>query len=147
MVTDDLAKRGERQECRHHGNLVDIHHPDDIGWTSMKIGGYSRESDVRDRRIERGHRKGGENGSGGPSAALNWQTIDCNRTIRRNYIRRHLKALQLSRRSADAGQAAGETLHTAYATGGKILIINRQQDSKCVFNRIYRGDIPHELRV
>jgi hypothetical protein len=51
VATDNLAKHGERQKRCDHGNLVDIHHPDDIGWISMKIGGYSGESVVRDRRI------------------------------------------------------------------------------------------------
>jgi len=64
VVTDDFAKRGERQKGCDHRNLVDIHYPDDFGWAGMKIGCYCWESDVRDRRVERGHRKRGKNGSG-----------------------------------------------------------------------------------
>jgi hypothetical protein len=70
VVTDDLAERCQRQKGCDHRNLVDIHDPDDFGWAGVKIGSDCREGDVCDRRIERGHREGGENCSGGPSPAF-----------------------------------------------------------------------------
>ena len=57
MVADDFAKRCERQQRCHQSNLIDIHHPDDIGWADMQISSNSGESDVRDRGVERRHRK------------------------------------------------------------------------------------------
>jgi len=86
-----LAKRRQRQMGCGHRDLVNVHYPDEFGWAGVKIGCYCGESDVRDCRIERGHREGGENGSGGPSPAFCRQTIDHNRPILRNCFRRHSK--------------------------------------------------------
>ena len=40
MVTDDLAKRCERQKGCDHRNLVDIHYQDHFGWAGVKVGCY-----------------------------------------------------------------------------------------------------------
>ncbi len=75
-VTDDFAKRCERQQRCHQGNLVDVHHPDDVGGADMQIGRDSGKSDVGDRGIERRHRQRGENRGRGPAPAFCRQTID-----------------------------------------------------------------------
>jgi hypothetical protein len=51
-VPDDFAKGCERQQRRHQGNLIDVHHPDDVGRADMQIGRDRGQSDVGDGSIE-----------------------------------------------------------------------------------------------
>jgi len=60
LMADDLAERAERQQGRDQCDLVDVDHPDRFGRADVEVGRDRRQRDVRNRRIERGHRQRGE---------------------------------------------------------------------------------------
>ena len=38
-MSDDLAERAKRQQCRDQRDLIDIDDPDDVGRADVKVGG------------------------------------------------------------------------------------------------------------
>ena len=92
-VTDDFAERRERQQRRHQRDLIDVHHPDDVGRPDMQVGRDGGKCHVGDRGIERGHGQRGENRRRRPIPALGRQAIDRSRLVRRNRFRRHSRGI------------------------------------------------------
>ena len=59
-MSDDFAERAEWQQRRHQRDLVDIDDPDHLGRADLQVSGDGRQRDVRNRRIQRGHRQRGK---------------------------------------------------------------------------------------
>ena len=75
-MADDFAERAERQQRRDQRDLVDIDHPDHVGRADMEVGGDGGQRNVRDRRIQRGHRQRGKDRRDRPAPEFRGQAVD-----------------------------------------------------------------------
>ncbi len=60
LLPDDLAERRDRQQRRHHGELIGVDDPDRIGRVDAEIGGDRRQRGVGDGGVEGGEGDAGE---------------------------------------------------------------------------------------
>jgi hypothetical protein len=74
-VADDLAERAERQYRGDDDDLINVHHPNNIGRAHVKIGRHRRQRDIGDDGVERAHRQRREDRRYRPAPLLRRQAV------------------------------------------------------------------------